>query len=193
MSKKGQLTPKQEAFIAHYFGAGNFNATRSAELAGYRSNGHTLESVASENLSKPEIRDRIQAEFRAKGMAADEVIGTLSDIARSTIDDIADIDENGFALNLIKARDRGKLHIIKSIETTKYGLKVTMHDKLDALDKLGRALKIFGDPVIDLRDLSDDQVLRLMERAAEKKRAQLQRNHELLSITDSETIEGDTE
>ena len=85
VSKPRILTPKQEAFCLNYISG--LNGTQSVIKAGYDCEvSHTAESVASENLSKPEIVQRI-LELRERAAAANlltlgERNKILDDIAR---------------------------------------------------------------------------------------------------------------
>ncbi len=56
-----QLTEKQRRFVEAYMGEAKGNATEAARLAGYKGDYDTLRSVGSENLTKPAIRDAIDA------------------------------------------------------------------------------------------------------------------------------------
>ena len=55
MSRKKGLTPKQERFVAEY--QVDLNATQAAIRAGYSE--RTASAIGFENLSKPEIAERI--------------------------------------------------------------------------------------------------------------------------------------
>ena len=59
------LSPKQEAFVSAYIGAAHGNATEAARIAGYQGTDAVLRSIASENLTKPNIQERI-AEYRKR-------------------------------------------------------------------------------------------------------------------------------
>lgn len=77
MSQNKPLEPRQEAFCQHYI-ANGFNATKAAVSAGYSEN--SAYSIGSENLIKPEIKERID-ELRA---------GTMGKL-RATADDLWDM------------------------------------------------------------------------------------------------------
>jgi phage terminase small subunit len=67
-----KLTEKQARFVAAYVGPAKGNGTEAARMAGYRGNAHTLQVVATENLSKPVVRqaiDRKVAETRSAEVA----------------------------------------------------------------------------------------------------------------------------
>ena len=79
MAKKGELTPKQEAFVREYLI--DLNATQAAIRAGYSQK--TAQAQGTENLSKPLVRAKIDAELanRAKRteITADWVLETIRD------------------------------------------------------------------------------------------------------------------
>lgn len=79
MAKKGELTPKQEAFVREYLI--DLNATQAAIRSGYSAK--TAQAQGTENLSKPLVRAKIDAELanRAKRteITADYVLETIRD------------------------------------------------------------------------------------------------------------------
>lgn len=56
MAKKGELTEKQKIFCREYIY--DWNATRAARVAGYSED--SINAIASENLTKPEIKAHIK-------------------------------------------------------------------------------------------------------------------------------------
>jgi len=139
------LTDKQAAFVEEYLI--DFNATRAAERAGYRGSDSTLASVGSENLRKPKIREKIDARLRERAMSADEVLMRLADQARLDWSDFYDIGSEGIPfLNLKKAEEAGKLHLISRYWLTAQGYRrVEFHDPQRALEMIGRAHMLFKD------------------------------------------------
>jgi phage terminase small subunit len=129
------LTYKQRLFISYYLGEAGGNATRAAALAGY-----SIPGVQGyENLKKPYIRALIDAKVGAVAMGADEVLARLSEIASADMADFVSEDEDGrVRVDLGKARDRGKTHLIRALKPTAHGLAVELHSASDALEKLAR-------------------------------------------------------
>ncbi len=79
-----RLTLKQQKFVEAYVGAANGNATRAAQLAGYKGSEVTLQAVGSENLRKPLITSAI-AQRTQKGLKklnADKILAELARIAQ---------------------------------------------------------------------------------------------------------------
>ena len=150
---KVRFTAKQKLFIAAYFECG-LNGTEAAAMAGYGGKRATLASIASENLSKPEIRAVIYRLLEDRAMGKHEVLYRLTEQARATLGDF--IDPNTERVSTIRAAERGKLHLIKEFTHTAtekgedtYTERVTikLHDAQSALVQLGRAHGLFKDKV----------------------------------------------
>lgn len=144
------LTGKQKKFAIEYVQC--LNATEAARRAGYDGNDRTLAVIGSENLRKPDILAFINLVFDDDIMSAREVLKRLSEIARSDIEDV--VDKNG-NLDLNKARERGKTHLIKSskvrtITTDNSDIvegEVVIHDKMRALEILAKYHSLLVDKV----------------------------------------------
>ena len=112
-----QLTGKQQKFIDAYLGEANCNAYRAAKIAGYKGNGKTLRAIASENLTKPNIKSEIAAHFEANAMSKGELAALLADQARVNIgnyysDGVFDIG---------KFIEEGYGHLIKTVKRDRDG------------------------------------------------------------------------
>jgi phage terminase small subunit len=130
-------------FILEY--VKDWNATRAAKAAGYSKK--TAYSIGNENLRKPEIKAEIDKRLTEMTMSAAEVLKRLSDMARADMSDYVDIKDGKTTLNLAKAKEDGKLHLIKSISPTAHGLRVDLHDAQTALEKIGKYHKLFTENV----------------------------------------------
>lgn len=69
---KRSLTPKQRLFIDAYLGDCRFNASAAALAAGY-----SVRQSASDVLSNPAVRARIDERLAASAASADEVLALL--------------------------------------------------------------------------------------------------------------------
>lgn len=138
------LTGKQRAFIDAWFENG-FNATEAARTAGYAGDDNVLATTGSQNLRKPKIQQVINERWSAHGMAAEEVAARLVQQARGSVEDFVDVIEPGRVaiLNLEKAKERGKLHLIKRLYWTKQGPRLELHDQQKALELIARSLGMF--------------------------------------------------
>jgi phage terminase small subunit len=131
------LTPKQQAFVEAYL-ANGFNATAAARRLKYANpdrQGYRL-------LRNVEIAAAIRQELAERAMPADEVLARLAEQARGTMDDF--LDESG-AIDLARARERGKLHLVKARSTTKEGERIELYDAQAALALLGKHHRLFTD------------------------------------------------
>lgn len=173
----------QQMFLEHYLQS--WNATEAAKAAGYAhpgQQGHRL-------LKNVQIQDEIKVRIGEQAMAAGEVLERLADQARGTADDFLTIEEypettieaddegkliymetgktlKRAILDLPKAAERGKLHLIKKMSETKYGLSVELYDAQAALVHLGKHHGLFTDNVkvdIDVTQLSDEELAALAE------------------------------
>lgn len=150
--EKPNLTEKQMKWLTAYLGEANFNATEAARIAEYGEDEKDWASRGCENVRNRKIQEYVQLAYKERGMSPEEVIGRTSDIARASLDDVLRIlDETGDAfLDLRKAKRRGKLHTIKGYKRTKYGPQVEMHSALDALEKLAKMHRLYGDNQTDI-------------------------------------------
>lgn len=143
------LTARQKRFVQEYLI--DLSATGAAARAGYsartaRQQGHRL-------LTKVDIQAALKEAIEARGertqITADEVLEELAALAFANVADYVDWGPNGVAL-----LDKSKLTrkqcaaLVEVAETTtKAGgtKRVKIHDKLSALEKLGRHLGVFKD------------------------------------------------
>lgn len=137
-----ELTDKQRLFVEAYLGAARFNATEAARQAQYAGDDVTLASVGYENLRKPQIAAYIKQRFVEAAMTADEVLSRLADMARGSMEDF--LDEHG-KIDLKQARERGKLHLVKSRSVTKEGERIELYSAKEALELIGKHHALFVD------------------------------------------------
>ncbi len=140
------LTDKQKLFCKEYLV--DLNATQAAIRAGYSAD--SAQVIGSENLSKPMVQNEVQRlmEKRSQRTAitADRVLRELARIGFGDHRNIISVDKDG---NVIatpsSALSDDDAACISEISQTKDGIKIKLHDKLSALDKLGKHLKLFTD------------------------------------------------
>jgi hypothetical protein len=142
------LSDKEQCFIEHYMR--HFNRARAAREAGYPGDPFSAYQV----YHRPVVRKAIQDRFTAMKMETDEVLGRLRDQAEASIEEFLKIEkdpETGEALvtlDLEKAREAGKLHLIKKLATAKRGGRIASIELVDtqgALNSLAKANKIWDD------------------------------------------------
>ncbi|MDM0453913.1 terminase small subunit [Clostridium perfringens] len=127
-----KLTPKQKAFAEYYIETGN--ATESARKAGYK--GKNLNRIASENLSKLDIKNYIDEkmkELENKRIAkAEEVLEYLTRVLRGEETEQVVVTENiGDFMSEAKVVDK----------------EISAKDKIKAAELLGKRYRLFVDKV----------------------------------------------
>lgn len=157
-----KLTKKQIVFIEAYLTS--WNATQAAKIAGYSE--RSAYSIGSENLKKPEISEAIKERVAELKASADEVLIGLMEHSRGSMADFISIQEQEIGkgkdkqirheayIDLKKAMDNGKLHLLKKIKfTVKTGntnertTEIELYDAQAAKIALGRHHRLFADKV----------------------------------------------
>ena len=192
---KSTLNYKQQLFVAEYLV--DLNATQAAKRAGYSD--HTAFRIGQENLHKPTIEAAIKAEIEKRkatiGITAAEVVRELALIGMADMSDFVRIDEGGMIqANPLDTLSEGRSRIVKkvkekrTIRTTKgtesnpdgeqimeATYEFELHDKVKALELLAKHLGLLIEKHEDVtrkepRDLSDDEIDKLIERGRDKRR-----------------------
>lgn len=142
-----KLSPRQQLFITEYSKC--LNASEAARRAGYKGDasvmGARLLAKVSQFIETTPVVDAPSI------MSAQEVLETLSAIARGDMGDF--IDDNTLSINIRNAQSKGKMHLVKKI---KYITKVEddsqtdtvefeLYDRVKALELLGRHYALFTD------------------------------------------------
>jgi len=139
------LTNKRRVFIEQYLQC--WNGAEAARLADYA---HPRQE-ASRLLSNVDIRAAIEARVADLAMGADEALIRLSDMARGTIEDFVLFDGSGsriWRIDLEKARDAGKLHVLKKLTYDSVGFPtIELYDAQRALELILKAHGAFKDTV----------------------------------------------
>lgn len=124
-----ELTDRQQAFVDHYVVC--LNGAEAARRAGYAASGARQE--AHRLLTNADIRGAIDARLAESAMAAGEVLGRLTEHARSTMTDFLSVKGRGVALDLKKAAMADRLHLVKKYSKTKQGVSIELYDAQAAL------------------------------------------------------------
>lgn len=119
-----KLTPRQKAFADHYIKTGN--GTESAKKAGYK--GNNLNRIASENLTKLDIKQYIEEQMTKKSskriLRAEEALEILTSIA------LGEREEE-----VVIATDRGIQRVKK---------KADINQQQKAIDSLMKRFNVFA-------------------------------------------------
>ena len=109
------------------------------------------------------LAERQKALQRRTEVTQERVIGELAAIAFADVADYVQIiNEDGFPMvQLTPTKDipANKRAAIASIKQGNNGIEVKLHNKLDALDKLGRHLGLFKEHDQDTEETADDGFL----------------------------------
>jgi phage terminase small subunit len=139
------LTLKRRRFVAKYLV--DLNATQAAIRAGYSQK--TANRIASELLSKPDIREAVAAgadrKLRKAEIKADQVLAQIRDIAFGDIRTL--FGEDGTLIPLQNLSDEAAA-LIASFEVEGMSTKrVRIMDRLRALELLAKNLGLLKDQV----------------------------------------------
>jgi phage terminase small subunit len=155
------LTDKQRRFCEEYMI--DLNATQAAIRAGYSEK--TAAVIGAENLVKPNIQEFIQKCQKDRSerteITADMVIKELAKVGFSNISDYLKVldksieigeDKEGNPITanvrdveifLTEEVGRDKMAVVSEIKRTKDGVSLRLHDKVKALEDLGKHLGVF--------------------------------------------------
>jgi phage terminase small subunit len=169
-AKEAGLTDQQERFCREY--ALELNATKAAVAAGYSE--RTAQQQGSDILSRPLIAARV-AELQAASLARldcklDDVIRELTAIGLCKPTDVFTVNERGVTprdLNALPPHVQAAVaEVSQTISAEGGSIRIKLHDKVAALDKLMRRFGAYKDS-LDLKtpwdkqfeEMTDEQLL----------------------------------
>lgn len=144
------LTEKQATFCREYLV--DLNASRAAERAGYTPSNARFQG--SELLALPEVQSEIQRLMDERKertrITADRVLQELARIAFGDPRAVVSVDDGGKVVitpsRMLSDDDAAMIAEVSETTTANGGsTKIKLHNKLDALEKLGKHLKLFTD------------------------------------------------
>lgn len=152
-----KLTDKQKRFITEYLI--NFNATQAAVRAGYSQK--TAPWIGAENLKKPQIQAEIQKQQEKTQtkleITRERIVQELASIALANGADFAKVIRKG-PLSEVEVEvevtptdeiNPEKLPAIAGIKEGANGIEVKLHDKVRAIELLGKYLGYLEGPGSD--------------------------------------------
>lgn len=90
------LTTKQRLFVEALIGPAAGNATKAAQMAGYRDDNYTvLASTACENLKKPNVQEAIALAFAKRRMTPEWASNRLMEVASASMRNFCTVDAEG--------------------------------------------------------------------------------------------------
>jgi len=138
------LTPKQARFVEEYLA--DLNATQAAIRAGYRQQHAGI--IGFENLTKPYIRDAIEAAQRERsartGVTADRVVQEIARVAFSSLRDVVTWGPSGVQVRPDDEITPEAAAAIAEITATNAGVKVKLYNKVAALEQLAKHVGLYG-------------------------------------------------
>lgn len=136
------MTDKQKFFCIEYII--DMNGAQAAIRAGYSEN--AAKEIASENLTKPNIQLVIRALMKKREerteITQDRVLEELAKIAFSDLNNFVEYGPSGVTLKDSSTVDGT---MVAEVGQSKFGKKIKLHDKMKALELLGRHLAMFVD------------------------------------------------
>ncbi len=112
-----ELSLDELAFIAAYFSE-NMNATRAYMKLHPNATYASARALASETLSKVNIRAEIKRRLTEKAMSAEEALFRLGEMARAELKPFIRIDDDGFTyFNFADPEASEYLYLIKKMKT----------------------------------------------------------------------------
>ena len=153
-----KLTAKQIRFVDEYMV--DFNATQAAIRAGYKAK--TAHVIGAENLRKPKIAEEIarrQKDLqRRTEVTQDRVVKELARIAFANIADYVHVEtqtrtkddgtETTYQIVVLSETEDLSVDQRAALATVKQsvnGVEIKLHDKIKALELLGRHIGMFND------------------------------------------------
>lgn len=143
---KTKLTAKQKAFCKEYLI--DLNATAAAKRAGYSEK--TANEQSAQLMAMPHIKAIIDYELEARAkrteITADRVLQELAKLAFVDPRNLFELDKRGN----VKFKPSSELSdadaaCIAGVTQNLTGTNIKLHDKIAALEKLGKHLKLFTD------------------------------------------------
>ena len=160
----GNWSDRQRRFVYRYLQHGN--GARAVREAGYTCKPENADRIAWELRNDPryahvrEAIDRREAEIQARlKVGAEQVLEELRKVAFFSLGDVVVIHDDGTASLDLTEADAAHLAALSEIQieeriikgrdgepdTVARTIKVKSHSKLDALEKLGKNLRLFTD------------------------------------------------
>lgn len=145
------LTPKQKLFVDAYLASG-YNASEAARKAGYK-------NPAEEGcrlLRNVNIKAAIDERLKESHLGAEEVLARIADQGRATIEDFISLDKKKKpVLDLKKAKERGRLHLVQKLTQRTFfdkgkmaevnEIEVHLYNAQKSLSELLRVHRLLGD------------------------------------------------
>lgn len=134
------LSKKHQEFVNNLF-LHKMNGTDAYQETYPKASRESARREASRLLTNVDVKAEIQARLDEQKMGADEVLAEWAAVARADMSDFVRFYEGvkGFYLDLEGANKKGLMKLVKKLKYNALGLpEIELHDKLAALDRLGK-------------------------------------------------------
>lgn len=153
--KMARLTAKQRRFADEYLI--DLNAEQAAIRAGYseryaRGNAHKLVANGCINTCILELMDE---RSKRTNVTQDKVVNELAKIGFSDISSFLKVEDNHVEVFDTDSIQHEMLAAIAEIKEGNYGISIKLHDKLKALELIGRHLGMFKDKLEVTADINN--------------------------------------
>ena len=150
-----RLTAKQKRFANEYII--DLNATQAAIRAGYTSKyANTNANKLLQNTTLAEyIQGLMDERSRRTLVTQDKVVNELANIAFADISSFLKVKNNQVEVFDTDSIQHEMLAAIAEVKESNYGISIKLHDKLKALELLGRHLGMFKDKVEVTADVNN--------------------------------------
>lgn len=137
------LTPRQQRFVQEYLL--DLNATQAAIRAGYSRK--TAYSMGQRLLKNVELQQALQKAMldrqQRTGITQDRVLEELAAIGFARATDYAAVEGDTVVIRPTGELTAEQTAAIAGIEAGRYGVRLKLHDKVRALELLGKHLGMF--------------------------------------------------
>ena len=138
------LTEKQKRFVEEYLV--DLNATQAAIRAGYSEK--NADKIGPELLGKTRVSEAVQKAMNERSVRTeitqDRVLRELAAIGFAKATDYAKVTESGVVeITPTSQLTDDQRRAVSGIKEGKYGVEVSSHDKIRALELLGKHLGMF--------------------------------------------------
>lgn len=145
---KAKLTPKMQKFVSEYLV--DLNATKAVLRAGYKMTEKAAATQGNRLLRKAEIQEALrnarEAQERRTEITADRVLQELAHVAFANTTDFVKLSGGRVFLTDTDDLSRDQTAALSTIKEGRDGVEVRLHDKIRALELLGKHLGIFEKP-----------------------------------------------
>jgi phage terminase small subunit len=151
LDPESQLTEKQRAFLDAYITNG-YNATEAAKASGYKQ----PHSQGPRLLDNVGIRAALDSVLKSRHLSRDEVLARVEEQATGTLEDFLSVNKKKeLVIDIKKAKERGKLHLIQDIKQQRFydkakksevhEITIKLHSAQRSLSELLRVHRMVGD------------------------------------------------